>query len=83
KNVINKNKKISELYSDITNTKKNIHLKKDNWKPNKEEKKDYHLTTFVRARQAEDDNDQTVETENKHRGRNIKNYRSKKIVNKY
>ncbi|MDE5286020.1 MAG: hypothetical protein O4M80_05070, partial [Buchnera aphidicola] len=83
KNTVNKNKKISECYSDVVNTTKNIQLNKESWQSYTEEKKDYHVTTFLHARQAEDDSDQAVEIDKKNRGRNIKNYRSKKIINKY
>lgn len=45
---------------------------------NKKEKKDYHLTTFLHARQAEDDNDREIEQNKNNQNRMVKNYRQKK-----
>lgn len=60
------------------NNKKRIKNKKENWSSYEEEKKDYHLTTFLHARQAEDDNDRAVEIDKRNHNRALKNYRKKK-----
>ncbi|AEO08164.1 translation initiation factor IF-2 [Buchnera aphidicola] len=62
---------------DINNKKRTKH-KKENWSSYEEEKKDYHLTTFLHARQAEDDNDRAVEIDKRNHNRTLKNYRKKK-----
>lgn len=60
------------------NNKKRIKDNKTNNSSYQEEKKDYHLTTFLHARQAEDDNDRAVETDNRNHTRGLKNVRKKK-----
>lgn len=76
-----KNKKIKihvESTSFNLNNKKRIKENTETWPSHKEEKKDYHLTTFLHARQAEDDNDREVEIDKRTHGRVSKNYRQKK-----
>ncbi|QCI22234.1 translation initiation factor IF-2 [Buchnera aphidicola] len=70
-------KKIESNISD-TNSKKIKRTKEVIWETSKEQKKDYHLTTFLHARQAEDDNDEKVERDKKNHNRTIKHYRYKK-----
>ncbi|ADP67866.1 translation initiation factor IF-2 [Buchnera aphidicola str. JF98 (Acyrthosiphon pisum)] len=60
------------------NHKKRIKENKDIRISHKEEKQDYHLTTFLHARQAEDENDREVEINKRNHGRILKNYRQKK-----
>jgi len=76
-----KNKKLKKQ-GDVNlfdlHNKKRIKENVENWSSNKEEKKDYHLTTFLHARQAEDDNDRDVEIDKRNHSRVLKNYRQKK-----
>ncbi|WP_425619551.1 translation initiation factor IF-2 [Buchnera aphidicola] len=60
------------------NNKKRIKNQKEHWSVYDEEKKDYHLTTFLHARQAEDENDRAVEIDKRNHHRTLKNYRKKK-----
>ncbi|QCI23904.1 translation initiation factor IF-2 [Buchnera aphidicola (Macrosiphoniella sanborni)] len=60
------------------NNRKRIKENKEHRSSFEEEKKDYHLTTFLHARQAEDDNDRAVETDKRNHNRVLKNFRKKK-----
>ncbi|QCI25580.1 translation initiation factor IF-2 [Buchnera aphidicola (Sitobion avenae)] len=76
-----KNKKFKkhlESSSFELNNKKRIKENIEERPSHKEEKKDYHLTTFLHARQAEDDNDREVETDKRNHSRISKNHRHKK-----
>ncbi|MCU4136854.1 translation initiation factor IF-2 [Buchnera aphidicola (Sitobion miscanthi)] len=76
-----KNKKFKkhlESSSFELNNKKRIKENIEERLSHKEEKKDYHLTTFLHARQAEDDNDREVETDKRNHSRISKNHRHKK-----
>ncbi|QCI17771.1 translation initiation factor IF-2 [Buchnera aphidicola (Acyrthosiphon lactucae)] len=61
-------------FNNLKRTKEKI----ETWPSHTEEKKDYHLTTFLHARQAEDENDREVETDKRNYGRILKNHRLKK-----
>ncbi|QIQ41962.1 MAG: translation initiation factor IF-2 [Buchnera aphidicola (Microlophium carnosum)] len=81
-----KNKKFKkniEFNTFDLNNKKRIKEITETWSSHKEEKKDYHLTTFLHARQAEDDNDREVETDKRTHGRILKNHRQKKSNKNY
>ncbi|WAI11575.1 MAG: translation initiation factor IF-2 [Buchnera aphidicola (Macrosiphum albifrons)] len=81
-----KNKKFKkqvESNSFELNNKKRIKENTEIWSSHKEGKKDYHLTTFLHARQAEDDNDREVETDKRNHGRVLKNHRQRKSNKNY
>lgn len=64
---------------DISVEEKKIFKDRSNSKiNNKEIKEDYHLTTFLHARQAEDDNDRAVESSRRTRNKKIRNTRYRK-----
>ncbi|QCI16046.1 translation initiation factor IF-2 [Buchnera aphidicola] len=75
-----KNKKLKKNmesnFSDL-NKKKKTKENINNWQFHKEDKKDYHLSTFLHVHEAEDDNDREIETE-KRNNRIVKNSRQKK-----
>ncbi|WP_284443059.1 translation initiation factor IF-2 [Buchnera aphidicola] len=76
-----KNKKFKrqvESNSFELNNKKRTKENTETWSSHQEGKKDYHLTTFLHARQAEDDNDREVETDKRNHGRVLKNHRQRK-----
>ncbi|QCI22821.1 translation initiation factor IF-2 [Buchnera aphidicola] len=78
-----KSKKQVESNSFQLNNKKRIKENAEIWSSHQEEKKDYHLTTFLHARQAEDDNDREVETDKRNHGRVLKNHRQRKNNKNY
>ncbi|AEO08723.1 translation initiation factor IF-2 [Buchnera aphidicola str. Ak (Acyrthosiphon kondoi)] len=86
---LNKDEKNKKLKKHIESNSFDLKDKKrtkentENWLSYKEEKKDYHLTTFLHARQAEDDNDREVETDKRNHGRVLNNYRQKKNNKNY
>ncbi|WAI18469.1 MAG: translation initiation factor IF-2 [Buchnera aphidicola (Acyrthosiphon caraganae)] len=86
---LNKDEKNKKLKKHIESNSFDLKDKKrtkentENWPSYKEEKKDYHLTTFLHARQAEDDNDREVETDKRNHGRVLNNYRQKKNNKNY
>ena len=79
-NTLNKNERNKSLKKNIDlnnrslNTKKIIKDNTENRKLYKEEKKDYHLTTFLHTRNTEDDNNREIE-------KNKKNYKIKNTKN--
>ncbi|CAL4326436.1 translation initiation factor IF-2 [Buchnera aphidicola] len=75
-----KNKKIKNAEYNFSNVNEKKRTKEiiDIRKSYKEEKKDYHLTTFLHARQAEDDDDRDMEKDKRNYNRVAKNYRQKK-----
>ncbi|AAM67918.1 translation initiation factor IF-2 [Buchnera aphidicola] len=83
-NVFNKNEKNKSLKKNINfnnhsfYSKKTIKNNTENQKLYKEEKKDYHLTTFIHNRNTEDNRDREIEKNKRNFHRNIKNYRQKK-----
>ena len=83
-NSFNKNKQNKKFKSNTevklshSNEKQRKKDSPETWKLYKEEKKDYHLTTFLHARQAEDENDREVEEDKRNHGRIIKSHRQKK-----
>lgn len=83
-NLFNKDEKHKKLKKSIESSVSEINKKKrikdnmETWQSHKEEKKDYHLTTFLHARQAEDDNDLEIESDKRNHSRILKNSRQKK-----
>ncbi|QCI21096.1 translation initiation factor IF-2 [Buchnera aphidicola (Hyperomyzus lactucae)] len=83
-NIFNKDEKNKKLKKNVESNSFDVNKKKrtkdnmETWQSHKEEKKDYHLTTFLHARQAEDDNDREIEIDKKNHGRIVKNSRQKK-----
>ncbi|WP_422667292.1 translation initiation factor IF-2 [Buchnera aphidicola] len=69
-------KKNMELYEKNLNKKRLLKDNIKNWTIGEQDKKDYHLTTFLRTQKIE--NDHTTEKDQKKRARNIQNNRQKK-----